>query len=119
MKKEYVKIPKFLDYEILDYSEDYNFERDFETCSGEFDNCGVTLRFYTIFDILNAPSIEAAEEKFKGLYIHDIKIKVNEDNVLLQEEQKEIRTLKEHFINFCIKNKVSKKLQEKLIGDLQ
>lgn len=99
-EKEYVKVPQFLDYVTIDY---------------ESAIVRPIVQF-PIFDIINAPSREAAEEKFKGLYIRNIELKKDEENLSLIEESKESLTIKEYFSNFCAKNKVAKKIQEKLVN---
>lgn len=107
-EKEYIKTPQFLDYKSLDYEKNNVLEGLIHLAGP-----GIPIEL-KIFDIINAPSKEAAEEKYKGRFIHEIFLKKNEEEQLLQEEQKETKTIKEYFNNFCIKNKISKKLQEKL-----
>jgi DNA repair exonuclease SbcCD nuclease subunit len=108
-EKEYVKVSQFLDYEELNYE---NPKSDYLNRTKEL------LCYERIFDIIDAPSRQAAEDKFKGLYLREIRLKKNEEesNDSLSQEEKENKTLKDYFNGFCIKNKVSKDIQEKVIN---
>jgi hypothetical protein len=106
-EREYILSPKFLDYEEINYE---NPKSEFLNRAEEF------LKYERIFNIINSPSEDAAREKFKGLYIHEIKLKPNEeDDVYLQESEKENKTILDYFDSFCEKTKINKKLKEIVI----
>jgi len=115
-EKEYIKVPQFLDYMTLDYEKDY-IGTTLGFGIGILDK-GKTFNSQYIYDIINSPSRQAVEEKFKGLYLREIRLKKNEEesNDSLSQEEKENKTLKDYFNGFCIKNKVSKDIQEKVIN---
>lgn len=102
-EKEYIQVPQFLDYIELDY-DDLMVE--------------IPFSIYRIFDIVNAPSLEAAREKFKGLYIRDIalKDKNNEKISLSENEVNETKSIRDWFNLFCEKNKITNSIIEKLQG---
>ena len=95
-EEEYIEVPKFMDYETIDY---------------EIDCPDPCIR---IFDIINAPSRAAAEEKFKGLFLRNIELKKTLEESKEVVEEQSASSIKDHFINFCNKQKVSKSLKNKL-----
>ena len=100
---EYVKVPNFLQYNTIDYSD--NFPTN------------IPNNVFVIYDIENAPSKEAAENKFVGLYIRDggIHLKKSKEELKMEEsEKKDNRTINDFFDDFCKKEKVSKKIKQKV-----
>lgn len=101
-EKTYVRVPTFLDYYQIDY-ESTVFEPTVE---------------FPIYDIVNAPSRDAAQQKFKQLYLRDIQVRKLEEDSYVEKEQGKFMTIKDHFQEFCSKNKVPAKLKAKLEGYL-
>lgn len=96
----YIEVPKFLDYVDLNYND-----------------IPPEPRPDLIYDIIDAPNKESAESKFGYLYLREIYIKKNEEELKESlEEDLKVNSIKDHFINFCNKNKISKKIKEKLGG---
>lgn len=113
-EENYVELPRFLNYINLDYSVD---KVPYSTLSS-FENNGKGYFEYRIYDILNAPSRDEAYSKFKGLYIREVFLKkdesIEDQNLELNNSEVKNLGLMEHWKNFCIKNKVNKKVQSKV-----
>lgn len=105
-KDEYIRIPLFLDYEIIDYSQGIDHTRE-------------PPAPYMIYDVINAPSKEAAKEKFKDFYIGDI---ITKDNIQINNSSSKIGKKKpiiEYLKEFLQLNNIDKELTTILLGVLK
>ncbi len=109
-KREYIQIPKFLDYEEIDY----NVDKIPENKLWKF-HYDLGIYEYRIYDIIDAPSEDSAREKFKGLYIREVKLKKDKSEILEEENgTEEKKTIEVYFDNFCKKNNIEKRIREKI-----
>jgi len=102
---EYVEVPRFLDYNTIEYTDAYPAD--------------ILDNKFVIYDIENAPSKEAAENKFIGLYIREggIHLKKSKEEMKIEDsEKRENKNINDMFDDFCKKEKVSKKIKQKVGG---
>jgi DNA repair exonuclease SbcCD nuclease subunit len=100
--KDYIDLPVFLDYFSIDY-ETKKIEKDYEAN-------------YKIFDIVNAPSIGQAKEKFEDIdYIRNITIKQPEESKALLESG-ETKTLLDFFKAYANSKKLPKRESEMILS---
>lgn len=105
-KDEYICIPTFLDYVIIDYSKGLNVENE-------------SSAPYIIYDIINAPSKELAEEKFKDYYRGKISTKKNIQIESSSSKAGKKKSIKEYFKEFLQLNNIDEKLSVILLEVLE
>ncbi len=91
-KLSYIDVPPFLKYESLDYNSD-----------APVSSFNQTTKIYTVYDIVNAPSVKLAYEKFNNIFIRKV-------TTLLSQEAPEIgdKGLLEHGRDTLIEEFLSK-----------
>jgi hypothetical protein len=106
LEKEYVPIPRFLDYKNIDF--------DSDRVPHQSEPLGDMRRWF-IYDIVNATSKDAAEEKFKGLYLRNIELKKSEEEIIIEESSSTTDdNIIKTFDSFAKKQKLSKKVYDKV-----
>jgi len=93
---EFINVPKFLTYKDINYGESIVEDENF-----------------TIYNVKNAPSIQAVYEKYSNTYIREegIELKIDSENEEYQIILKD-NDLKKDFKEFCIEdNSIDKKIE--------
>ena len=90
--KEYIDLPIFLDFYTLDFETDTTDRKE--------------ISEYVIYDIINAPSIGEAKEKYKDLTIRNITVKREEIDIETNLEN--AKGIGDYFKAYCDINSISK-----------
>jgi hypothetical protein len=107
LSKSFVDVPKFIQYETITYG-------DPVPCSQKHINEEFTQ--HIIYDIEDAPSRDAAYNKYSEIYIREVEVKPSkEDQEIRELVEADNLSVQEYFKQFVDTNKVNKEVEAKLM----